>query len=109
VTATGLTLIGCATIVDRNKVLFVRHAAAEKPDYGQWLLPAGGVEPRITLEEALKREISEEPGLRIKVIKKLVEHADPCTKDRSANFLCNPLTSKVETSSKLSEAEWFSA
>ena len=40
-----LTLIVCATTVNNNKVLLVRHASVEKPDYGDWLLPAGRVEP----------------------------------------------------------------
>lgn len=90
-------------------VLLVKHAAVSKPDYGDWLLPAGSVESGESLEEALKREISEELGLRIKVIRKLVEHVDPYTKDRLVNFLCSPLSSRIETSSELNEAEWFDA
>jgi len=102
-------LIVCATIVEDHKVLLVRHAAVKKPDYGDWLLPAGSMEPGESLEEALKREIGEELGLKIKVIKKLVECVDPYTKDRLTNFLCSPLTSRIETSSELSDAEWFDA
>jgi NADH pyrophosphatase NudC (nudix superfamily) len=85
------------------------HANVEKSDYGDWLLLAGSVESGETLEEALKREISEELGLRIRIVKKLVELVDPYTKDRLVNFLCTPLASRIEISSELSEAEWFDA
>jgi 8-oxo-dGTP pyrophosphatase MutT (NUDIX family) len=103
----GLSLIVCATIVEGCRVLLVKHADLKKPDCGDWLLPAGSVESGESLEEALKREIGEELNLRIKVIRKLVEHIDPYTKDRLVNFLCSPLTSRIETSSELSETGWF--
>lgn len=90
-----------------ERVLLVRHAAVEKPDYGDWLLPAGSVEFGESLEEALKREVNEETGLSVRKIKKLVQHVDPYTKDRLANFLCIPLTSNIGTSSELKEAKWF--
>jgi 8-oxo-dGTP pyrophosphatase MutT (NUDIX family) len=102
-------LIVCATIVKGQRVLLVRHSDLKKPDHGDWLLPAGSVESGESLEEALKREISEELSLRIKVVRKLVEIVDSYTKDRLANFLCRPLTSRMEISSELSEAEWFDA
>ena len=102
-----LTLIVCATTVKDEKVLLVRHAGVEKPDYGDWLLPAGSVELGESFEEALKREMREETGLRIKIVRKLVEHIDPYTGDKIVNFLCIPLTSGIETSSELMEAKWF--
>jgi len=100
-------LIVCATIVTNEEVLLVKHSSDKKPDYGFWLLPAGRVETGESLEEALKREIREELGLRIEVVGKLVEHIDPYTADTLTNFLCNPLTSDIEISSELSEAKWF--
>lgn len=102
-------MIVCATIVEYHRVLLVMHANVEKSDYGDWLLPAGSVESGETLEEALKREISEELGLRIRIVKKFVEHVDPYTKDRLVNFHCSLSTSRIETSAELSGAEWFDA
>jgi len=100
-------LIVCATIIKGHKVLLVRHADLKKPDRGDWLLPAGSVESGEGLEDALKREISEELNLRIKVVRKLVEHVDPYTNDRLVNFLCRPLKTRIKTSFELSEAAWF--
>ena len=102
-----LTLIVCATTIKDKKVLLVRHAGVEKPDYGDWLLPAGSVEPGEGLEKALEREMKEETGLSIKIVRKLIEHIDPYTGDKIVNFLCIPLTSRIETSSELMEAKWF--
>jgi len=102
-----LILIVCATMINDNKVLLVRHADMEKLDYGDWLFPAGRVEPGEWLEGALKREMMEETGLRVIVVRKLVEHVDPYTGERLSNFLCFPSTSNIETSSELMDARWF--
>jgi ADP-ribose pyrophosphatase YjhB (NUDIX family) len=101
-----LTLV-CATTIKNKKVLLVMHAGIQKPDYGDWLLPAGKVEPKEDLEKALKREMKEETSLNIKIVKKLTEHIDPYTGDKIINFLCAPSTSKIKTSSELMRAKWF--
>lgn len=100
-------LIVCATTINDNKVLLVRHADIEKLDYGDWLFPVGRVEPGEWLEGTLKREMMEETGLRVIVARKLVEHVDPYTGERSSNSLCLPSTSSIETSSELMDARWF--
>ncbi len=90
-----------------NRILLVRHSSTEKPDYGHWLLPAERVEPGETLHEALKREIDEETGLEIRIVRKVDERVDPYTGDPLTNFLCVPLTSRIETSSELMDTRWF--
>jgi 8-oxo-dGTP pyrophosphatase MutT (NUDIX family) len=87
--------------------LLVRHSSEQKPDYGHWLLPAGKLERGEDLEEALRREMGEELGLSIRIVRKLIEHVDPYTGDRLTNFLCVPKESKIEVSSELAEARWF--
>lgn len=101
-------MIVCATIVRDGKVLLVKHSCERKPGYGDWLLPAGNVEPGETLEDALEREVGEELGLKVKIGRKLVEHIDPYTGENMVNFLCAPLTPKIEISDELAETGWFS-
>ena len=43
-----------------DRVLVVQDGAS-----GQWSLPAGGIEPGETPEDALMREVAEETGLRV--------------------------------------------
>jgi 8-oxo-dGTP pyrophosphatase MutT (NUDIX family) len=100
-------MIACATIIKGNRVLLVQHAGEGKPDYGNWLLPAGKVEHGESWEEAVRREAKEETGLRIRTVRRLVEIVDPYTKDKLVNFLCIPLTSRITLSSELKEAKWF--
>ena len=78
-----------------------------KPDYGDWLLPAGSVESGESLEDALKREVREELGLKVRIIGKLVEHVDPYTGDQLVNFICTSRTSRIEVSDELAAARWF--
>lgn len=100
-------MIVLATIVKNEKVLLVKHSSSLKPDYGDWLLPGGSVKTGESLENALKREIIEETGLEIEIVRKIDERADSYTDDWFTNFLCIPLTSSINTSSELSDAMWF--
>ena len=102
-------MIACATIVKGNRVLLVQHSDEGKPDYGHWLLPAGSVEHGETLDEAVKREVNEEIGLRIRTVRKLTEIVDPYTKAKLVNFLCIALASRIKMSCELKEAKWFEA
>ena len=45
---------------DRGRVLFIRRS-----DNGKWGMPAGGIELRETVLEALRREVKEETGLDV--------------------------------------------
>lgn len=103
----GRGLIVIATIVENCRVLLVMHADPGKVDYGHWLLPAGRVEPGETLEGALRREMREELGVEISIVRKVDERVDAYTGDRFKNFLCRPLISDIVTSSELKDARWF--
>lgn len=53
----GLRPVVVACIVSQKRILFVYKKA-----YSLWLLPQGGIEPKETPENAIKRELSEELG-----------------------------------------------
>ena len=97
----------CATIVREDEVLLVKHSDPGKPDYHDWILPAGKLESGEGAEEGLHREVKEETGLDIRVARRLTEHADPYTGDRLVNFLCLPVTARIKASPELAKAMWF--
>jgi 8-oxo-dGTP diphosphatase len=53
-------------VVKKNTVLLVQRG--KEPGYGEWSLPGGLVELGETLEQAVRREIREETGVRVSVI-----------------------------------------
>ncbi|MEZ5283437.1 MAG: NUDIX hydrolase [Vicinamibacterales bacterium] len=67
-------------IVRGDRALIVRRA--QEPRKGEWSLPGGVVELGETLEEALRREISEETGLSVEV-GALIETFDRIHRDGS--------------------------
>lgn len=50
-----------AILTKENKILLVKHTYSN-----QWFLPGGGLKKGETLEQAIKRELDEELGLKLK-------------------------------------------
>jgi ADP-ribose pyrophosphatase YjhB (NUDIX family) len=69
-----LRLGSSATIFDEThqKVLLTKRA-----DNGQWCLPGGGMEAGESIEEACLREVLEETGLRVRLIRLVGVYSDP--------------------------------
>jgi mutator protein MutT len=55
-----------------NKILLIKRAT--KVFRGFWALPGGRVEPQETVSEAVVREVREETGLEVEIVKKLGEY-----------------------------------
>jgi len=71
----GKIRLGCsAVIIDEahEKVLLTKRA-----DNGQWCLPSGGVEPGESVEETIMREVREETGLTVRVLRLTGVYSDP--------------------------------
>ncbi len=56
-------------VIYNNKILIMKKVKPSSDGYGYWELPGGGLEYGETPHEALIRELKEETGLTIKVIK----------------------------------------
>jgi 8-oxo-dGTP diphosphatase len=55
-----------------NKILLIKRSTP--PFVGYWALPGGRVEPRETVEQTIVREVKEETGLDVAVVKKIDEY-----------------------------------
>lgn len=73
--AKGRIRLGCSAVIfdeSREKVLLTKRA-----DNGLWCLPSGGVEPGESVEETIVREVWEETGLTVRVLRLIGVYSDP--------------------------------
>jgi 8-oxo-dGTP diphosphatase len=63
--------IGCGALIinDKNETLLVKRTPKSKNEAGFWSKPGGAVEFRESVEDAVKREIKEELGIDIELIR----------------------------------------
>lgn len=72
---TGRVLVGCAAVIfdaPRQCVLLTRRA-----DNSLWCLPGGGLEPGESVTETCVREVFEETGLLVQVLRLIGVYSDP--------------------------------
>jgi len=62
------SLAGCV-VLDKDQRIFLLHR--NKKDLRQWELPGGKVEPNEEVEQAAIRELEEELGVSVKLVKRL--------------------------------------
>jgi 8-oxo-dGTP pyrophosphatase MutT (NUDIX family) len=71
----GRIRLGCSAVIfdaAREKVLLTKRA-----DNGLWCLPSGGVDPGESVAETIVREVREETGLAIRVLRLVGVYSDP--------------------------------
>ena len=63
--------IGCGALIfnDKNEVLLLKRTLNTRNEAGFWSKPGGGVEFGEKVEDAVKREIKEELGVDIELVK----------------------------------------
>lgn len=72
---TGVLAVGCeAAIFDESgeRILIIRRR-----DNGQWCQPGGHIEPGESVAEACAREVKEETGLEVEVVRLVGIYSDP--------------------------------
>lgn len=101
-----------AIILRRGRVLLIERA--RPPAEGQWSLPGGVLEPGERLADAVRREVLEETGLRVKP-ERVFEVAESIIRDRRGrleyhyvliDFLCRVDGGRLCASSDAVRAEW---
>lgn len=94
-------------ILENGKMLLIKRGT--EPYEGYWCPPGGVQEEGETLEETVEREVNEETGLEVEVVKKLGKVRGPITGKFHTLFLCpakggSPWPSPPETT----EVRWIS-
>jgi 8-oxo-dGTP diphosphatase len=96
-----------------DKILLIKRRTA--PFIGYWALPGGRVDPGETVEQAIVREVKEETGLDIAVVRKIGEYHEQGVQGGAeydyypACFLVNVVGGKIrKQESEIEEAKLFS-
>ena len=83
-----------------NKILLVKRGTVVFKDY--WALPGGKVDTGETAEQAVTREVKEETGLQVNVVRKIGEYHETGVQDRieynyhATCFLVKPVGRKIK-------------
>jgi ADP-ribose pyrophosphatase YjhB (NUDIX family) len=99
-------LVGVVGVVlnDAGQILLLKHTYRDKYPWG---LPSGWLKRGEQPVEALRREIIEETGLRVEVIKPLVVSGDDDWPRVDLIFLCSLVDGAFSASEEVSSARFF--
>ena len=101
-----------AIIVQDERILLVRRS--NPPLQGEWSIPGGLVETGETTKEAIVREVREETGLEIRIVR-LAEVFERILRDREfrvqyhfvlIDYLCHVIGGEAHAASDVSEVRW---
>jgi len=108
-------LLGVGAVVFRGEdVLLIERG--KEPLKGWWTLPGGLVEPGERLENAVRREVMEETGLRVTpkaiaaVFERIMPDEDGCTEFHYVivDYLCDYESGTLQAASDVADAAWVS-
>lgn len=87
----------------QDQVLLVKRR-----DIPVWVLPGGGVDPGESPEQAVVREVLEETGLHVKIVRQLAEYS-PINRWTSPVhlFLCQPLSGVLSEGAESAAVAYF--
>lgn len=97
--------IAVSAVIERDGYYLLAHRA----DIPWWNLPGGGLEYGETLEEGLAREIREEIGAAIQIVRLAGVYSKPQKREVVFTFLCHlaPGSPAPGPSDEISQVAWF--
>lgn len=88
---------------DETQVLLVKRR-----DVMVWVLPGGGIEPHETAEEALIREIEEETGFKVRILRQCAEYL-PLNRlaSQTSVFICRIESGQMQITNETSNIQFY--
>ncbi len=90
-------------IFDEHKRVLLCH----RRDYDLWNLPGGGLEAGESPWDGLKREVREETGLEIEIIKLAGVYSKPDKNEIVLSFLCKVISGSLTLNDEADKIEYF--
>jgi len=108
--------VGCGALIvnDKNETLLQKRTSKSRNGAGFWSKPGGGVEFGEKVEDTVKRELKEELGIDVEIIKFLCFTDDILKSDNqhwiTLNYLAKIIGGEVQNlePEKHEEVRWFS-
>jgi 8-oxo-dGTP diphosphatase len=95
-------------LVEDGRILLIRRGA--QPFKGEWAVPGGRIEDNETAEQCAVREMKEETGLDVEIVRLTGIYSDPKRDPRGiivAAYLVRRLGGVVAGGDDAAEARWF--
>ena len=95
-------------LIENGKILLIKRA--REPFRGEWATPGGRIDDGETAEQCAKREMKEETGLDIEIIKLTGLYSDPNRDPRgiiAAAYLVKRTGGEIKAGDDAAEAQWF--
>ena len=106
VTPSAMFRIACSAIIERSGL----YLLARRRDIGWWNLPGGGLELGETVDAGLAREVREEIGVEIRIVRLVGVYSKPQKREVVMTFLCALADDAMPgLSDEISEVGWFTA
>ena len=105
--------VGAFILNDNNEVLMLLRSEQCKNEAGKWMIPGGGVDFNETLENCIIREVKEEIGIDIEVVK-LITAINHILPDEGQHWVAPTFKCKISSGEpkilephKHVEMKWF--
>jgi ADP-ribose pyrophosphatase YjhB (NUDIX family) len=96
--------VSCSALIERGG----EYLLARRRDIGLWNLPGGGMEAGETVEQGLAREVMEEVGVAVRIVRLVGVYSKPQKGEIVLTFLCKLISEEEPTTSdEVSEVGWF--